>query len=673
VHATFGANERIETLRGRGVCVRARLVLSFAFAWLIASPVVAADLAWKAPVAVACQWCGWYAGVHGGFAWGDGAQTQAGAPAPVSPSPHGEFGGVQIGYNWVVRPNVLVGLETDLSIGSIADHVTQAIAFPVFVDSKSELEYFGTVRARVGYLDGAWLVYATGGLAWGRNQVTTNQSIFVLGAFPLVNDHQYHVGWTAGAGVEVAVAPRWTAKAEYLYADLGSRDYATNVPVGTLTEDLTLHMVRLGLNYKFNTEGSTAYASTVPAPPRTPSGWAGWYVGVHAGYGWGNVNEPAFTSFFFNPVPQPQGGFGGVQVGYNWLLGSGILVGLEGDVSVGSIKGAANIGSLIETKTDLEYFGTLRARAGYVQNGWLVYGTGGLAVGRNEVQSAAPSGGGTQVILDDHQYHLGWTLGAGVETVVSTDWSVKAEYLYLDLGTKYYAFNLAIPPLSHQETIHTVKLGANYKFDGFGGASAAQAYAMATKAQVPARSGWAGFYLGAHAGWANFEDVYNITFIAPGSFSTGGFIGGALAGYNFYLAPQWVAGIEADAGWSGVQSGLVLAPGPLVMQAKLNWDTHVRARAGYANGNWLIFAAGGFAAGRFEQNAPFFNSADNVHLGVTGGFGVDYAATENWVLRAEYLRSHYFSSVYDYTISGGGTIQSEFDVDTWRGAAIYRF
>ena len=75
----------------------------------------------------------------------------------------------------------------------------------------------GTVRGRIGYALGHWLLYATGGFAWTYDQVTLTQGHAARPTRPFL----WRLGWAAGAGVEVPVAPHWTARIQYLFTDYG--------------------------------------------------------------------------------------------------------------------------------------------------------------------------------------------------------------------------------------------------------------------------------------------------------------------------------------------------------------------------------------------------------------------------------------------------------------------
>jgi outer membrane immunogenic protein len=246
----------------------------------------AADLAarpyTKAPLMAepVYNWTGFYIGGNVGYSWGRSSDTSTltnGVGTVLFTSADranmdGIIGGGQIGYNWQVQ-NWVWGLEADIQgsdqkgrrdflcptgvctppFGVVA--VFPGPAVPVALDQK--LEWFGTVRGRVGVLaTPRVLFYATGGLAYG--EVNTSATIGA-GAFGF-NAHDTRVGYTVGAGVEGVIAGNWTAKLEYLYMDLGrtSGSFLTTIPAlggGVLSYNyssrITDNIVRVGLNYKF--------------------------------------------------------------------------------------------------------------------------------------------------------------------------------------------------------------------------------------------------------------------------------------------------------------------------------------------------------------------------------------------------------------------------------------
>ncbi|MFK8250589.1 outer membrane protein [Ancylobacter terrae] len=200
---------------------------------MFAAPAFAADIApapypTKAPPAIIAapsyDWSGFYIGGNAGYAWGDSSNPTGYA----SLSPDGWLGGGQIGVNYQFGNNVVIGAEADLQGSDINDNVGSY---------GTKMDYFGTVRGRVGYAFDNVLPYLTGGFAWGHNEVS----------FDGATSDNTHVGWTVGAGLEYGISPNWTVKAEYLYLDLGDEYYQS---IGANT-DVKANVGRVGVNYKF--------------------------------------------------------------------------------------------------------------------------------------------------------------------------------------------------------------------------------------------------------------------------------------------------------------------------------------------------------------------------------------------------------------------------------------
>lgn len=211
--------------------------------------------AYPAPVVapVPFIWTGFYGGVFGGFGSGElGTKVCCATPFSAEPAPAGGFGGTTFGYNWQFDPSWVVGVEADFAYGRIQDSVDLAFREPFFATSlRSRLDYFGTVRGRIGWTSGNLLIYGTGGFAWGHNELTLD--VPLLGGTSSLFDEHTHTGWTAGGGFEWAVNRNWSIKAEYLYVDLSGERY--NFLCGVLPNvdaDLKIHTAKLGVNYRFD-------------------------------------------------------------------------------------------------------------------------------------------------------------------------------------------------------------------------------------------------------------------------------------------------------------------------------------------------------------------------------------------------------------------------------------
>jgi outer membrane immunogenic protein len=157
--------------------------------------------------------------------------------------PSGWFGGFQGGYNWQFAPNWLFGIETDTSFAGFKNSgfaVPGGALFPTNV----KIGELDTVRARLGYVMDRSLVYGTGGFALAHGKF--NQT-------GVSNWKDYQGGWTIGGGWEYAIDAKWSAKIEYLYADLGRNSDITIAGVlSPRSTTLTMNTVKAGLNYKFD-------------------------------------------------------------------------------------------------------------------------------------------------------------------------------------------------------------------------------------------------------------------------------------------------------------------------------------------------------------------------------------------------------------------------------------
>jgi len=216
------------------------------------APNTSAEMPLKA-AAPRFSWTGSYIGVHAGYARSqfDGSQTIGFAVVPPSVSESlrakGWLAGFQTGYNWQFAPNWVFGLETDSSFGKLRTNGNGIVPGGGIFPTSLTVDDLGTVRGRLGYALDRTLLYATGGLALAhqREVVTTGIGVGSIGTD--IRD----IGWTAGGGLEYAIDPKWSARVEYLYMDLGGQLSRTNAPATDQTS-LKIQEVKLGLNYKFN-------------------------------------------------------------------------------------------------------------------------------------------------------------------------------------------------------------------------------------------------------------------------------------------------------------------------------------------------------------------------------------------------------------------------------------
>lgn len=225
---------------------------------------LAADMSLKAPMMAApvgYDWSGGYVGVNVGGAWSSHSVTEYDAAgfalSNTSYQESGIIGGGQGGYNWMMSPNWLLGLEADLSGSGLKTDVSGCAATGC-ATSHIEMESFFTVRGRVGYAMSNWLLYGTGGWAWVNSSVervitAAYTAPGLIGASS--TSAGWNSGWVAGGGVEWAFAQRWTAKVEYLHIEISdlARDFAySGYPTASRhnISEVGTDLVRVGLNFK---------------------------------------------------------------------------------------------------------------------------------------------------------------------------------------------------------------------------------------------------------------------------------------------------------------------------------------------------------------------------------------------------------------------------------------
>ncbi len=315
-----------------------RLLGALPLVALIAGPAMAADLPVKAPppVVAVFNWTGFYLGGNIGYSWGRSSNGENFFAAGLSGGPgstscavagnqstfafcaassdrnklNGVIGGVEAGYNWQMA-NYLLGIEADFQgsgqKGSGAFSATAPTGSNSIQNSGAiipivstlagaytqKLDWLGTLRGRVGFVQDRWLVFATGGLAYG--EVKSNGIVSATGTatpttapfadcgpnscpfLPLGSWSvaQTRIGWTLGAGVEQAFAGNWSWKVEYLHVDLGkvNTGFATltgcfgnavsggnptascinpGAGNGTINGRITDEIFRVGINYRIN-------------------------------------------------------------------------------------------------------------------------------------------------------------------------------------------------------------------------------------------------------------------------------------------------------------------------------------------------------------------------------------------------------------------------------------
>ncbi len=243
---------------------------------------------------------------------------------------------------------------------------------------------------------------------------------------------------------------------------------------------------------KFLFSVCTSLCLAVPASADDAFNWTGFHAGINAGYGSGQYDYPmegnfttATSTYALNGSMNMNAGgiVGGGQAGYDHLFANALLIGFETDFGGADLTGNVQGSGPLDTGTlafsahaSTDFLGTARARIGYVlpQN-ILIYGTAGLAYGGISGKGELHLQRGVDTLniaFDRFAVDVGWTVGAGIECPVSDHLSLRAEYLYADLGTNtVLSGTFLLPPINgtgsiqSQTTAHIVRIALNYAFN----------------------------------------------------------------------------------------------------------------------------------------------------------------------------------------------------------------
>lgn len=380
--------------------------------------------------------------------------------------------------------------------------------------------------------------------------------------------------------------------------------------------------------------------------------WSGFYLGGNIGVGGFGTNVTDLTNDVFDEIGAEMNLFGtaaiaGGQIGYNFMSGQYVL-GIEGDIQWTSFDDSSFVDNDHRAAAEWNWYATLLARAGIADQNSLFYVTGGLAwvdayyCGTDGTDECSESN-------DDIAFtttRLGYTFGAGVETRLADNWSLKGEYAFV--GIPSFDRNYDDDERASFETqAHTFRVGLNYHLGGLGGPPIAS----------PRFAPFQGFYAGVHAGFGGFgtniTDLWGDIFdgFADGEkaemnlFGNGGIFGGQV-GYNF-SADRFVFGVEGDfQGTSFSEEAAVDSNFDQLASAEWNWFATIRGRAGVTVGDTLFYGTGGVAF----INADFCaadgecvtDGNDDLAFtktltGYTVGAGAEMKLTDRISVKGEYL------------------------------------
>ena len=404
------------------------------------------------PTAPAFIWQGFYIGADAGYGFGVGKTTIPGTLDTDFIGGRGFIGGVLGGYNYMIMPRTLVGIEADANWSNIA-HTTSVQDNPGDIfNLKIAQKQAYSVRGRFGYLLAPeTLLYGTAGWSW-------SQFNFSIGFTGLGTDNEmlWLGGPQVGAGIETMVVPGWIARLEYLHTFYNNGTFSSAIISGNLGSDAvvkpSIGVGRLALIYNF----APGAPSPWQAPVAQPS-WNGIYVGAALGAGVANA-KVEFTGTSPNSIDGV--GIPGILptalVGYDWRVAPSWVVGVEGEVAPG-VSTADFV---------VDWTAAVRARGGYLLTpATLLYGSvGWLTTGIRTTSIIS------DLVTIPSQRVNAIAFGGGVETAISDHWLARFDYQYAvttrvhDVSVDFAGF--ATGMVDARAQFHIARLGLVYLFDG---------------------------------------------------------------------------------------------------------------------------------------------------------------------------------------------------------------
>ena len=248
-----------------------------------------------------------------------------------------------------------------------------------------------------------------------------------------------------------------------------------------------MRRLQRALGIAFAVIGFTSLASAADIPVKAPAyvaapSWTGWYIGLNAGYGWGRDERtdllPPIGGFWvpvgvgFSDTLRPKGGVYGGHIGYNYQTGQWVL-GLEANFDAANMK--EDKISIYFPATDawhakVSAIFTATGRIGYAMNAWLPYLRGGFATAK--LKSRMDDTTAAANFVENNSWYNGWTIGGGVEYMLTPNWILGAEYNYMDFGARTWtgvttsaagAF-VSNERIQEKLTISTITARLSYKF-----------------------------------------------------------------------------------------------------------------------------------------------------------------------------------------------------------------
>ena len=537
-----------------------------------------------------------------------------------------------------------------------------------------------------------------------------------LDALNLLNSSSYNASYAYGA----------LLPSDALFAKCFPASGAPTVPAAVCQNgfmDYSIHpldslAVRLTLAGPIDTidipRMATEFRRALPTyqPPAQNYDWTGFYIGAFVDGSWLKSRSSAVNGATGAPFPATGGNSsqwgGGVQLGFDYMLPSRLVLGVAADMSSGGTKTAtvSDASGISANQTTVFDSETIRGRIGYAADNILFYATGGLAWSNDQFVRTQLTGtlnnataGADEAV---NKGLLGWTGGGGIAYAFAQNWNVFAEYRYTSFGTSTVSLPLSQLTTTSTINVSTLQFGMNYKFTSGGqpGFAAAAPYPPGTLSPAlvykspPARYAydWTGIYFGADGGFGwtlpkgTLLDATGAS-LTPYSYRVNGPVAGLFVGGN-YQVNKIVLGVEGDWQWSNLTgNNQILAPlgafgvfpgGPFTISTTVKDYAAVRGRVGLALDRFLVFGTGGWAWGNpltsyaLTNAAPFFNDGGS-SKGWTAGLGVDYAFTDSVFGRIEYRYTSLETSGFVSAATNTAAPSNRLPISDLRAGIAYKF
>ena len=584
--------------------------------------------------------------------------------------------GVQVGYDWQ-SCNKVFGVVADWNWTNAKTTTLDEPNDPPTNSIESKMRWFSTLRARAGLAVNDTLFYVTGGVAAARIETTITDPPVTF------SDSKTRWGAVGGVGAEFALANNWSLNTEVLYMQFAKQSETFTTPGGTrFAFDLSdsAWVGRLGLNYRWGNPHA-AYAAAMPVKgaaslgPCGPSRFNGGYIG-------GNVGASAYTAhrndtdgFLFDNSGWTATSISptaGVQAGYDWQSCNKVF-GVVTDWNWTNAKATTTIEPnsppVSSIESQMNWFGTIRGRAGLAVNDTLVYVTGGVAAAQIKTTIAESPDSFT---FDKTRW--GVVGGAGAEFALGNNWSVNTEVLYMQFAKQ----NVTITRGGFQsafdlnDSAWVGRLGLNYRWG-----NPQAAYAAARPGPCgPSRfnGGYVGGNIGGNSYTGHHSDLDGLhTDNAGWSEINIAATAGVQAGYDWQSCNK-VFGVVADLNWTNAKTDTPDNP-----NGSLNGDTTrsqmrgfgtIRGRAGLAVNDTLVYVTGGVAAAQIKTaiiEAPDSFSFSKTRWGVVGGAGAEFALGNNWSVNTEVLYMQFAKQSVTFTDSSTNVNTFDFNDSAWIG------